>query len=158
MTPLPTFKTFGERLAWWIDERGFSQKELAKQAGMSQGALSEICSGLSKRPSAQNFMALATLLKLRPEYLLWGDGPAEATSFAQLTGLEAQLVMLFRGLANDAQRDALLIDVNDAYNNSKAVKKATAADPFNGAKPAPSPVKEKAPKRTTKKASESHSH
>ena len=134
-----------------------TQKELAAAVGIGQPALNELIKGRSTEPRAGAFIKICRVLGLRPDYLLWGEGAPEATSFAQLTGLEAQLVMLFRGLASDAQRDALLIDVNDAYNNSKTHKRATVADPFNGANPAPSPV-ERAPKRTTKKATESQSH
>lgn len=157
MTSIPHFDSFGSRLDWWIRYRGMTQKELAAAVGIGQPALNELIKGRSTEPRAGAFIKICRVLGLRPDYLLWGEGAPEATSFAQLTGLEAQLVMLFRGLASDAQRDALLIDVNDAYNNSKTNKKATAADPFNGAKPAPSPV-ERAPKRTTKKANESQPH
>lgn len=163
MTSTPHFDSFGDRLDWWLKLRGKTQKELALAVGIGQPALNELIKGRSAEPRAGAFIKICRELGLRPEYLLWGEGAPEATSFAQLSGLEAQLVMLFRGLASDAQRDALLIDMNDAYNNSisKASKKATIADPFNGAKPStldPSPAKarhQKSPQRSRRSLSRS---
>ncbi|WP_246475128.1 helix-turn-helix domain-containing protein [Diaphorobacter ruginosibacter] len=146
MTSIPIFQTFGERLSWWIKHRDLTQKELAVLVGVGQPALNELIKGRSAEPRAGAFVKMCKVLGLRPEYLIWGEGPAEATNFAQLTGLEAQLVMLFRGLPDDAKRDALLIDVNHAYNRTSSGK-PTAADPFGGATP-PSPPK--AVKSTTK--------
>lgn len=137
MENIPTFATVGQRLEWWIAKRNRKQTELAKAAGMSQAAVSEIVSGRSKRPAADNMLRLARELQLRPEYLVWGEGPPETTSFSQLSGLEAQLVMLFRCLPDDAKRDALLIDVNDFANRHKSKPGPSPADPFpNAARPA----------------------
>ncbi|MEJ5148983.1 helix-turn-helix domain-containing protein [Comamonas sp. MYb396] len=159
MTSIPHFDSFGDRLDWWLKHRGKTQKELAVAVGIGQPALNELIKGRSAEPRAGAFIKICRELGLRPEYLLWGEGAPEATSFAQLSGLEAQLVMLFRGLASDAQRDALLIDMNDAHNNSKTVKKATAADPFNAVKPSAHPPSKvpAAAKRSTKKTSVPHS-
>lgn len=157
MEQIPEFTTVGQRLEWWIVKRNRKQTELAKAAGMAQSALSEIVSGRSKRPAADNMLRLARELQLRPEYLVWGEGPPEATSFSQLTGLEAQLVMLFRGLPDDAKRDALLIDVNDFANRHKAKAGPSVADPYANAPPpgavapkAPAPAKALGRKKTEK--------
>lgn len=144
MDQIPEFTTVGQRLEWWIAKRNRKQTELAKAAGMAQSALSEIVSGRSKRPAADNMLRLARELQLRPEYLVWGDGPPEATNFSQLTGLEAQLVMLFRGLPDDAKRDAMLIDANDFANRHKAKAGPSAADPYANAPP-PGAAKKLAP-------------
>ena len=136
MDQIPEFATAGQRLAWWISKRNRKQTELSKAVGMSQSALSEIVAGRSKKPAADNMLRLARELRLRPEYLVWGEGPPETLNFSQLSGLEAQLVMLFRGLPDDAKRDALLIDANDFYNRHSGKSGATAANPF-AAIPAP---------------------
>lgn len=136
MDKIPEFATVGQRLEWWIAKRNRKQTELAKSAGMAQSAVSEIISGRSKRPAADNMLRLARELQLRPEYLVWGEGPPEATNFSQLSGLEAQLVMMFRGLPDDAKRDALLIDVNDFHNRHAAREAPSPANPFPNA-PAP---------------------
>lgn len=122
MTPPPDFANFGDRLQWWMAHRGYKQKELAELAGMGQPALNELLKGKTKEPRASHFLGLCHALALRPEYLLDGEGPPEVTNFAQLTGLEAQLVMLFRGLPDDAKRDAMLIDLNHEFNSYQAAK------------------------------------
>lgn len=135
MDQIPEFETVGQRLEWWIARRNRRQTELAKAVGMAQSALSEIVAGRSKRPAADNMLRLARELQLRPEYLTWGDGPPEATNFSQLSGLEAQLVMLFRGLPDDAERDALLIDVNDFANRHKLKAGTSVTDTYPDARP-----------------------
>ena len=137
MDQIPTFTTVGQRLEWWIAKRNRTQTEVAKTAGMSQSSLSEIVSGRSKRPAADNMLRLARELQLRPEYLVWGEGPPETLNFSQLNGLEAQLVMLFRGLPDDAKRDALLIDVNDYCNRQTGKVVASMADPWAHVAPPP---------------------
>jgi transcriptional regulator with XRE-family HTH domain len=150
MENIPTFATVGQRLEWWIAKRNRKQTELAKAAGMAQSAVSEIISGRSKRPAADNMLRLARELQLRPEYLVWGEGPPETTSFSQLSGLEAQLVMLFRCLPDDAKRDALLIDVNDFANRHKTKPGPSPADPFpNAARPAIESAQPKAKKASS---------
>lgn len=140
MEKIPDFPTVGKRLEWWISKRNRKLTEVAKAAGMGQPTLSEIISGRSQRPAANNMLRLAAELQLRPEYLVFGEGPAEALHFSQLSGLEAQLVMLFRGLPDDAKRDALLIDVNDFYNRHSGKASASAADPWRHVGPPPASV------------------
>lgn len=133
----PVFSTIGQRLEWWISKRKRTQTELAKAVGVSQSTLSEIVSGRSKKPAADNMLRLAKELQLRPEYLVWGEGPPEAITFSQLNGLEAQLVMLFRNLPDDAKRDALLIDVNDYFNRHTGKGSASRAQPWAHVTPPP---------------------
>lgn len=137
MDQIPNFATMGQRLEWWIARRNRKLTEVAKAAGMSQPALSEIVAGRSKRPAADNMLRLAKELGLSPEYLVWGEGPPETLHFSQLSGLEAQLVMLFRGLPDDAKRDAMLIDVNDFHNRHAAKPGASAANPWAHVAPPP---------------------
>lgn len=150
MEQIPEFATVGQRLEWWIARRNRTQTEVAKAAGMAQSAVSEIVSGRSKRPAADNLLRLAKELQLRPEYLVWGEGPAETLHFSQLSGLEAQLVMLFRGLPDDAKRDALLIDVNDFHNRHAGKTGATAANPWAHIAPPPSIATPPKPKKPSK--------
>jgi transcriptional regulator with XRE-family HTH domain len=144
MTEIPHFDSFGARLDWWITHRGFKQADVAAKVGMAKSTLSEVCKGESKHPSAQNFLRIAKLLGLRPEYLMWGEGPPEATHMHELSGLEAQLVMLFRFLPDDAKRHALLIDANDFHNRHSGKQGASVANPW--AHVAPPPTIAPAPK------------
>lgn len=131
-----------------MDHRGLKQKELAERAGMGQPSLNELLMGKTKEPKASNFLGLCAALSLRPEYLLHGDGPAEATNFAQLTGPEAQLVMLFRGLPDDAKRQAMLIDLNHEFSLHQVSRSSS---PAPSPRPAAATVKP-AGKRTPKKS------
>lgn len=142
MTNLPSFDTFGERLQWWAEYRGFRQKDLAERAGMGQATLNELMKGKTKEPRAAHFLGLARELGLRPEYLLHGEGPPEATNFAQLSGLEAQLVMLFRSLPDDAKRDAMLIDLNAEFNTYQATRSSATS---SARRPATPPIAPRTP-------------
>jgi transcriptional regulator with XRE-family HTH domain len=156
MVTLPKFATFGARLRFWRELRGFKrQGDFAERLGIKQASLSELETGESKSPSAEVLLKAADLLQLRPHYLLAGSGAAESRNFSDLNGLEAQLVMIFRQLPTDALRDALLIDANNMLNRSGAGSAST-ADPFAGKKPSadevlranrpPSPAKKPARK------------
>lgn len=147
MKTIPTFDTFGDRLRWWVDARGFSQKELADRVGMAQPSLNELLKGRTKEPRASHFLGIARELGLRPDYLLYGEGPPEAANFAQLSGLEAQLVMLFRGLPDDAKRDAMLIDLNAEFNSYQGGKSPTTSSMRNSAGSAPRPGARKSAKK-----------
>lgn len=150
MDKIPKFLTIGQRLEWWMAKRNRKQTEVAKSAGMSQSALSEIVAGRSKRPAADNMLRLARELQLNPEYLVFGEGPPESLGFSQLNGLEAHLVMLFRGLPDDAKRDALLIDVNDFHNRHSGRPGASAANPWAHVPPPPAIAPVPKPRKAAK--------
>jgi transcriptional regulator with XRE-family HTH domain len=112
LEPAP-MTTFGGRLAHWRKQCGFeNQGAFAAELGIRQGSLSELETGKSHSPSAHVLLKACELLKLRPRYLWLGEEPASMQHFSELSGPEAQLVMMFRGLPNDAARHALLIDLN----------------------------------------------
>jgi transcriptional regulator with XRE-family HTH domain len=138
MADIPKFSTFGARLRFWREKRGFArQGDLATALGISQPTLSELEKGHSKEPSASVLLKAADVLGLRAKYLLTGEGAAEAQYFQELNGLEAQLVMIFRQLPSDAMRDALLIDANNMLSRAQPGA-STAANPY-GHVPAPPP-------------------
>lgn len=117
----PAFSAFGARLAWWRRARGFQrQGTLADVIGIKQSSLSDLENGQSNNPSADTLLKLADALNLRPRYLLSGEGPAEGQHFQELTGPEAQLVMIFRQLPTDGLRQALLIDADNMLRRSTA--------------------------------------
>lgn len=112
----PKFDSFTARLQWWVNERGYAargkQGELSKALGIAQPSTSELIAGKSKLPSAEVFMKLCDALKLRPQYLLFEQGPPEGQYLADLDSQEAQLIELFRRLPSDDLRHALLIDAD----------------------------------------------
>lgn len=129
----PKFPDFGSRLKWWRLQRKFAkQGELARVVNISQPSLSELEKGHSKQPSAQVLLDLADALGLRPRYLLLGVEPAEGMDFSEISGLEAQLVMIYRQLPNDALRQAMLFDANQMLSRATPGEKAPAASPPPG--------------------------
>lgn len=131
---IPKFDSFGDRLAWWIKARNYARfGDFAKEVGIAQPSLSELMTGQSKQPAADKFLKMADLLNLRPRYLLTGEGPAEGQYFQDLSGPEAQLVMIFRQLPTDALRDALLIDAHHMLARNPPKPETRASDPQKAA-------------------------
>lgn len=119
---LETLDTFGKRLQFWRLRRGFThQGSFAKLVGIAQGSFSELENGRSDNPGARTLLKLCSLLGLQPQYLLNNEGPPEGLNFAEITGIEAQLVMVFRQLPAP-QKDALLIDANAMLERTRPVK------------------------------------
>jgi transcriptional regulator with XRE-family HTH domain len=65
----------GERLRLVRErEDDMSQSALARLVGMTPSAISQIESGTSKKPSADNLMPIAKALRVNPEWLMTGKG------------------------------------------------------------------------------------
>ena len=86
----------GERIAALRTEMGLSKAALARKAGMSRSALSEVESGESYAPSSDNLMRLADALGVTEEYIMHGgDRPARA---CRLTAEELAFIQALRSL------------------------------------------------------------
>jgi len=70
-------ETLGQRVAQARMRKGLSQPELARAAGVSQGTIGNIESGARKQP--RGLLSIASALGVRPEWLLYGLEPMEAT-------------------------------------------------------------------------------
>jgi transcriptional regulator with XRE-family HTH domain len=138
----PQFQEFGPRLRWWREERRkIKQGVLANKIGIAQASLSELEKGHSKQPSAEVLLNLADALGLRPRYLLTGTGPAEGLSMTELSGTEAQLVMVFRQFPTDHLREAFLLDAYQMLERRERQTAPTAVPAFAPVPtPAPSPA------------------
>jgi len=64
----------GERLRFARNKKGLSQSLLARKAGITPSAISQIESGASKKPSANNLLPLARILDVDPNWLITGEG------------------------------------------------------------------------------------
>ena len=69
--------TVGERLSIALERRGMSQTALASAARVAQPYVSQIINGV-KEPSYRLLESIASVLKIRSEWLISGDGPMEA--------------------------------------------------------------------------------
>jgi transcriptional regulator with XRE-family HTH domain len=64
--------SIGERIAWAREERGITQAELARRAGVSQASIGGYESGLRKRP--RELLSIARALEINPNWLETGEG------------------------------------------------------------------------------------
>ena len=141
----PVRAEVGSRLKAARELAGLSQQAVADRFGKNKATVSAWETGRGD-PGIYQFRDLAKLYKTNVSQLLEGVGPIEEIDkFSKLNGLEGQLVTLYRNLPTDAMRDALLVDMNHAYNRTTAPK-ASVADPFNGKTPPAPPKVVKAPK------------
>lgn len=69
---------FGRRVAARRQKLGFSQGDLAQEAGMSQQGIDNIEHGKVARPRQLRELAIA--LATTAEWLLWKDGPEDVES------------------------------------------------------------------------------
>jgi transcriptional regulator with XRE-family HTH domain len=79
-------------------------------------------------PKRSRLEKVAKVLKVSPEWLITGrepDNQPRALQFAELNGLEAQLVMLYRSLSDD-DKHALSVYANDLANKHEPERRSTA--------------------------------
>lgn len=107
--------TVGGRIHWLLGFRRLTQSEVAKQAGISQSAISNIIRIPSRHPNAYTLLALSTVLDCMPSFILSGSpkpNPHDASKefecaelfalFNQLNSLErTQLIVMARILAKE---------------------------------------------------------
>jgi len=81
-------KTIAERLVHAREAAGLSQPQLAKKAGVSQGSISHIETGLRKNP--RHLLSLAKALGITPDWLMNGSGPRQLPVSQQNSPLSAE--------------------------------------------------------------------
>jgi transcriptional regulator with XRE-family HTH domain len=88
---------FGRRLAKIRAGAGHTQRSLAKAAGLSQSAISQLESGL-RNPTYETICRIATAMKLPPGNLMGGE-------LQDLSASERALVTRYRSLSEPARRE-----------------------------------------------------
>lgn len=73
------------RISRRLEKVGLSARAASLEAGLSDAFVRNILKGKSQSPRAENFEALAAVLKTTPSWLLKGEGPEEAGAEAVLT-------------------------------------------------------------------------
>lgn len=66
--------TLAGRVASLRKHRGLSQKELGKRVGVSQSAIAQIESGMSKTIKGNTLLRLAAALEANPRWIMTGNG------------------------------------------------------------------------------------
>jgi transcriptional regulator with XRE-family HTH domain len=103
-----SLRTCGARIRYWRKERGYTnQGNFAKLLKIAQPSLSELENLESKEPSASTLVRAAIVLRLRPEYLLWGDGEPELSAVAAQSHDEAvgEIILLLNGMSSDFHKE-----------------------------------------------------
>lgn len=100
--------SIGKRIEDLREKREFTGKALADAVGMGQGYLSEIINGKkdAEKLAVGTFMRLCEALQTTPEFLYYEEGDEMNSA---RTGLEAQILMLFRAVPED--RRELILDL-----------------------------------------------
>lgn len=125
-------------------------KELREKHWPSREAFAEACGVVwqtvqqwekegGTAPKRTRLDMVAKLLQTSPEYLATGREPgqkSEALQFTELSGLEAQLVMLYRAMSDDGKHE-LLINANQIANRA-APNEPGPGNPFPGIEKQPS--------------------
>jgi transcriptional regulator with XRE-family HTH domain len=108
-----------------------SHGALAAEVGVSWQTVQQWENGTSA-PTRKRMTKVAEALKTTPNWLMYGDQPEgrKVLQFAELSGLEAQLVMLYRQLDDD-EKHGLSVYANQLVNKSHPDKRS-AANPFPG--------------------------
>lgn len=106
-----------------------SHGALAAEIGVSWQTVQQWENGTSA-PTRKRIAKVAEVLKTTPNWLMYGDQPEgrKVLQFAELSGLEAQLVMLYRQLEDDEKHD-LSVYANQLANKSHPEKRSV-ANPF----------------------------
>lgn len=105
---------------------GLRQKELAKKAGISQPALSQIESGATKVLKGPTILAIAKILDADPEWINTGKNAPVAPQ--QLSVPESEIIAIFRDLP--AAQQQVLMSTARALLESVPVKQPTRVRPF----------------------------
>lgn len=73
-----------------------NQTALAKLIGVKQPTLSELENGETKEVTARTLLMAARVLKVRPEWLFFGEEPMELEGSAALSAAELDLLTAYR--------------------------------------------------------------
>jgi transcriptional regulator with XRE-family HTH domain len=90
---------FGRRLAKIREAAGHTQRSLAKAAGLSQSAISQLESG-ARSPTYQTIRRIAKAMQLPPGYLMGGE-------LQGLSASERALVSRYRSLSESARGECV---------------------------------------------------
>lgn len=130
---------FGDRLKSAREAKGLSQERLGEGLGVSEpNASKQTVYGWEKNkhfPTSRQLALICTKLNQSADWLLFGRTPGE--DMKSLNGLEAQLVLMYRGAPETAQDDIL------QYVN----RKFSESTPLRIANPYPKAPKTTAPTR-----------
>lgn len=127
--PVVSAEGLGARIRKLRESRGWTQDQLARQAGLSKSAISEVESEVTQ-PRGPNLIRLATALGASIDYLLTGKAHAAAPP-PSVINVPSELAEVARTLALPYQYVELLLQFNgqiQAMRRDHAVRSLTERD------------------------------
>lgn len=79
---LAYMSTLSERVHAALEAADMDQSDLARRIGVSSVAVNNWCTGATKSIKGENLLKAASALKVRPDWLAYGNGPMRATQAA----------------------------------------------------------------------------
>ena len=98
---------FSERIQAVREKAGITQAEFAKACKITRSAISQIESGLTKRPSAAVLLKISQQFGVSLEWLITGKGPMQASGPAALSVTQKRIAEQMR--RNDLHPDDLAL-------------------------------------------------
>ena len=98
---------FSESLKISMAEKKISQSELARQLGVTRGAVHLWCSSATKELSAPNALKIAKVLGINPYWLVFGEGSMEPLLETTFEKKDLELINTVRNLGETDQDLAL---------------------------------------------------
>ena len=105
-------RTLGERLRYRRRQMGWTQEQLAVQAGTNQAVIQKIENGKSLRP--RKIDEIAAVLEVSPAWLMFGDDKA-----LPLTDSARELAELWMGLP-EQERSLILKQVRQLHDRHRS--------------------------------------
>lgn len=109
--------TFAERLKKALDKKKISQAEAARRCGISQQSINYIIS--NNVSSSKLGPAIASALKINPEWLIYGTGSFEEAKIYQVPLIHS-LYMLNKFLKNELGKNSYDCVIIDTYIGNSA--------------------------------------
>jgi transcriptional regulator with XRE-family HTH domain len=151
ITAVTNLRTIAERLAWAREELKLSQEQLALAAGVAQGTIGNLESGLRKNP--RELLAIARAAKVNAEWLKTGKGPvrpiaavevsadpvaadSSADGFHLIPASEYDLLQAVKIKFSPREREEILLDAEDIKRRVHAASLSPPAVPVVPTEPA----------------------
>ena len=112
------FMEFGERLQTALELSHSTREALSRALGISVQAVGQVLVGKTKALTAENCARAARFLRVDSYWLATGEGQPRERSELDLTGTERDLVLAFRDIPEETQRE-LLADVLSLAERSR---------------------------------------
>lgn len=98
---------FSEWLQQQMDERGWSQADLARNSGLTRAAISNYVNAVRAAPDADSCVALARAFKLPPEHVLRVAGYLPPAPEEERSPTLLEMIEIFRNSTPEEQEEMI---------------------------------------------------